>query len=839
MNSPIFQDAQWIWDRSDRNAYHSYLRARQVFTLKSADEANLLITADALYQVWVNGACVGHGPAKSAAGRRSVDEYDLRDFVRKGENEIEILVLAIGVGTMTYCAAEAGLIFEIQAGSQLVSSGTKTQVRREASRAKPTVRRWILPCVEDVDLGARSTPWKPAVIVESDAELYRRRVPLPTREALYPKRLVGREWVELPNFQVGYRVKPVLVSKEEVLQHEIYDTEAEFRLVITSPIRQKLTFTPTLGSAEWSFKGKVLFTGSGWSLPTSALPEIQLEKGANELGGRHVRNHFEHICLAGFVKEPVQVSDLEVTLPGGQKHKVKAQPFSNPYDLAIGARPSSEEGTVRTIWDLGAVHNGWISFEADGDPGATVMLSFFEAMDGDRIQWPDGCNNALSVNLAEGRLKFESFFPYGVRYIAVHTQGDTTVSNLRVLNATCCGVRQGSLVASDLLHSAIYRIATQCLESGTDDTYTDCPTFEQVNWNFDNRYTSQADFLTGPNPEIARNSILLFAEDPACHGLVNSQTPSAWMTQPIPLWSFAWLEWCWDYYWSTGDEKFVHDIFPAVARGIDDAIGRIGSRGLMEWPGVWHFSEWGHGRDDSHAINSAEQAGLVSAMNAAEKLAKVAKADWSCSSARKSLIKAVNKHLWDAKRHSYADSLHEDGKLSPVSSQLTNAMMANSGIASKEWSAKLAKDIVGGKSRLLPYGSPYGLLPILELLNQEGETDSLFEIIAHRWGDMVIAGDGTTWEHFAEYGHGSWPTRSRCHPFSTYIIKYYVRNFLGIEALSPGFAKVRVDPRPPKSLKFCQGAIPVPDGIVNVQWKRKDGKIDIIVDAPAGISVVK
>jgi len=486
------------------------------------------------------------------------------------------------------------------------------------------------------------------------------------------------------------------------------------------------------------------------------------------------------------------------------------------------------------------VHNGWISFEAEGEIGSSVLLSFFEAMDGDRIQWPDGCNNALSFRLGSERTKFESFFPYGVRYIAVHhTGGDVTLSDLRILNATCCGTRQGSLISSDIMHTAIYRIATQCLESGTDDTYTDCPTFEQVNWNFDNRYTGQADFVTGPNPEIARNSILLFAEDPECQGLVTSQTPTAWRTQPIPLWSFAWIEWCWDYYWYTGDETFAVDIFPVVAKGIDEAVSRINARGLMEWSGVWHFSEWGRGRDDSHAINSAEQAGLVSAMTAAEKLAKIAKSDWSCAAARKGLIKAVNKYLWDAKKNRYVDSLHEDGKHSPVSSQLTNAMMANTGIASKEWSAKLALEIASGKSRLLPYGSPYGLLPVLELLSREGHTEKMFEIIAHHWGDIVVKGDGTTWEHFAEYGHGSWPTRSRCHPFSAYVLKFYVRDFLGIEALSPGFAKVRIDPRPPEALTFCQGSVPVPSGIVNIQWKRQGDKLDVIVDAPADIQVVK
>ena len=827
--------ACWIWGAGARDGYHDYRRFRQEFAAPMGGAVRLLITADAYYQAWLNGEMVGHGPAKSAAGRRSVDTYEVTALLQPGGNVLEVLVLGLGVGTMTYCPGEAGLIFELQAGKMiLAASGIKTRVRSEAARQRPTVRRWILPGVEDVDTTAQAGPCRAATIVKSAAQLYPRRVSLPVREPVYPRRLVAEDRVELPNFQAGFRIKPALVPPDEAWRHEQFTVPATVRLTLVSPVAQSLRFTPTLGNVKWLHRGVELFPGASGHLlwdEQKAHATVRLKKGRNEFTGIHLPNHFEHISLAGFVaKAPLRVEPLQV-LKDGAATPVAVEPllFSNPQDLARGAKVTPAGAVRRTIWDLGAVQNGWIAFEAEGPPGSALLLSCFEAMEGAQIQWPDGCNNALQLRLAGGRQRFESFFPYGVRYIAVHEIGGAVqVRDLRVLKATCSGVRQGFIQTGDPLLDGIYTIAAQSVESGTDDTPTDCPTFEQVNWNFDNRLCSLADLLIQGNADITRNAIALFAEEPRRRGLVDSHTPSEWRRQPIPLWSFNWIMWCWDYYWATGDVAFVRRIFPAVAEGIDDALGRIGPQGLFAWPGVWHFTEWAHGRDDNHAINTAEQAGLVAALDASGRLAKAIGRPWQRQAARRALIRAVNRHLWNPARGCYADSLHADGTQSPVSSQLTNAMVALHGIGSAAWSRRLALDLARDqRSDLLPIGSPYGLYHIMELLDRHGQVEAIFRHVRHRWGDMVRAGDGTTWEMFAEHGHGAWPTRSRCHPFSAYVVKYLVKYLLGVEALTPGYAKVRIRPRPPNGIASCHGAVPTPHGLLQVSWRKEGRRIRI------------
>ncbi|MGI5869510.1 MAG: alpha-L-rhamnosidase [Kiritimatiellia bacterium] len=880
---PVFHEAKWIWSGAE-DGYNDFRQARHAFALTAAqaaaaarDGARLRITADALYQARLNGHRLGFGPAKSAQGTRGVDPYEVSGLLAEGGNVLEVVVLNIGVGTMTYCPGKPGLRFEIRIGDETVAaSGTETQMRIDRRRRSDTVRRWILPCIEDFNAAGVEAEWEAAVVVERNLALYPRRVPLPTREALPPKRLLVADRVRLPSFAISFRHKPYLVTPDEWSRANIYETPAWFVTDIVSPVAQTLRFTPTCGSATWYREGRKVFAGSGWEPWTRNAEnpgEIALAAGANRLIGVHHRDHFEQLNLAGFCEAPVRFANpfgdggfqvvltdaktpplepdweaLRVSMP--TMDPAHTMEWANGQDLVVGAEalpgdgrefaallrtpasaplelPPAAPGTaVRLILDLGAVHNGWLAFTARGREGSRLIFSFFEGFQEGlswRPQWTFGSENALTYRLADGVRSFESFHPYGVRYIAIHHTGEHSVSlsDLRVLTANCGSRNQGCLRCSDPLLNDVYEIGVQSVISGMDDTFIDCPTFEQVNWNCDNRAAFLGESLTCGNREVARHSIELFAEDPGFTGLVRSQYPSTWDAF-IPVYSFHWILWCRDYADATGDLDFIRRLFPRIRAGVEEALGKINAQGLFEWSDVWHFVEWGHGRDDEHAVCSAEQAGLAGALEAAgdlaERLGEPDGAAWRAS--RDRLVEAINRELWDESRQAYVDSLHEDGKPSEVASQTVNAMMGIYGVASEARARALADRILAGDKALLPYGSPFGLYYILELYDRLGWVEPIFAAIRHRWGDMVRDGDRTTWEHFAEFGYGEFPTRSRCHPFAAYVVKYLAKYLLGVRPPPGGTGDWRIEPNPPADVTFCRGAVPTSDGIVRVDWER-------------------
>ncbi len=893
---PIFSPlARWIWDSSGRNAYHHYVEAERDFVvsdvelarIRQSGRAVLTITADAYYQASLNGRVLGQGPARSAENRRSVDRWDVMGHLIAGRNRLSVTALGMGTGTMSYCPGDAGLIFELElAGARIGSDGT-TRIRPHPARQKRTPRRWEMPCIDDADASAVEGSWQKARVVPKTTDLYLRRVPLPTREELRPVRLVDARRVRLPNVAISMRLKPYLTDGEEKVLTNHFSTPAYVVTDILSPVDQTLELKPTLGNVTWYFRGERVSEGSGWSR-TPTRP-IALRKGRNRLTGVHNRrNHFEDVNLAGFSSQPVQFVNpfgrgafqvVRVGSPGeikagpaleaidwealrpkfSEMDPADSMPFGNCSDLAINAGaldggewqaavpldvlgvlelpPAADGQASRIIVDLGVIQNGWIAFEASGSAGSRLIVGMFEALESEaplKIHWPRGCNNAVGYSLRSGAQAFETFFAYGVRYLAIHHTGQHPVRlrNLRVLTANCGSMRHGSCRTNDEELNSVYSICQQTVISGVDDTFTDCPTMEAVNWNFDNRVAWLGEVWTCGNRAVARNSIELFAEDPRFKGLVNIQYPTTWTTSPIPLHSLHWIMWCWDYFWFTGDRRFVEKILPRVSAGIEEALAKVGSRRLLEWPGAWHFIEWNTGRDDNHAIMSAEQAGLAGALEAAIRITRALEGEGSergrrWSAARQGLIDAINSTLWDERRGAYVDSLHEDGKASTVCSKATNAAMIVYDVAPRERTEALARRIASADPGLLSFGSPYGLYYMLEALDKVHDKESIFSYIRQVWGEMLAAGDRTTWEEAGPL------SRSRCHPYSAYAAKYMAKYVLGVEPTKPGFNEFTVRPDPPAGIKRCFGSVPTPAGIIRVNWRLGSNGMELQVEHPA------
>lgn len=880
--------AQWIWDRTDRMAYHHYLQARRRFTITQPQLTKtpaLLITASSYYQCYLNGKVVGHGPAKSAHGRRSVDRYDLRPYLATGENELLIVALSVGAGTMTGACEPAGLIYEIQLGSKSIVSDKQTQVRTDPTRTKPTARRWILPCVEDVDAAglAKRSGWKPATVVDnSGVNLYARRVPLPSREVLPAKRVVDMDTVKLPNVNVTFIVKPYLVNTDQRHRCNTYNPHAYILSEIHSPRSQTLELVPALGNLSWYINGTFMVRSNGWSTSAydNSKPIAKLKKGRNLLVGVCHNSHHEDVTLAGYAEAPVTFKNpygkgmfsiarlpqdtepitgkAQLTADWAKLSKLIRQPaIAHSFEdgasqpLAQGARilasrqsemsdatmdtvtlPAAKDGTAsRTIIDLGVLHNGCLCFDADSQAEGRLIFSMYEAIKEDPHVVPHwtSINNALTYRTTAGLHSFESFFAYGVRYIAIYHTGPkpVTLHNLRVLTANCNMIAKGSLQTDNATINAIYKQGQQTQLSGMDDTYTDCPTFEQVNWNYDNRTTAMANYMTFASDAITQNSIRLFSEDPIFRGMVRSQYPSEWENF-IPLWSFHWIMWVRDYWWQSGDDRFARDMMPCIKRGLKHALGLRNDKGLLSMPGVWHFVDWAQGRDDDHAVNAAEQGGLLGALEAAIQLGKALGtslskqvAQWHNEYAK--LKRAINKHLWCEKRKAYADSLHEDGMLSPISSMPTNAILCLHGAADAKRTQMLAKRMAKGPAGgLVDYGSPMGVFYMTELYDRLGMVKDLFAIIAEHWGEMVLQGDSCGWEQFAKGLPKSayWPTRSRCHPCSAVVVKYLARWILGVEQLSPGWSTFTVHPGDTGlGIRRVWGSVPTPNGLIRVSWQ--------------------
>ena len=94
-----FKNARWLWvPQAQRDERDRRVRLRKVFEISELPEKfEALVSADAKYNLYVNGQFVHHGPARSTHPVWSFDRIDLAAWLQPGKNLIAILGYQFGV----------------------------------------------------------------------------------------------------------------------------------------------------------------------------------------------------------------------------------------------------------------------------------------------------------------------------------------------------------------------------------------------------------------------------------------------------------------------------------------------------------------------------------------------------------------------------------------------------------------------------------------------------------------------------------------------------------------------------------------------------------------------
>lgn len=141
MKEPNLQ-AQWIWCRGEEKPRNFYLYARKSFLLEGPPRRGAIrITADSRYQLWVNGVQIARGPARCDPRWQCLDEWDIAEALRPGENVIAALVHHYGEWTFSYILGRGGFLADARiqlTDGQLLQFGTDKSWRVCPARAWET-----------------------------------------------------------------------------------------------------------------------------------------------------------------------------------------------------------------------------------------------------------------------------------------------------------------------------------------------------------------------------------------------------------------------------------------------------------------------------------------------------------------------------------------------------------------------------------------------------------------------------------------------------------------------------------------------------------------------------
>jgi len=120
-----FRQSQWIWPLDHRwDLHNAYVLFRHDFTLDRVPRnAPLFITADQSYQLYLNGAFVGRGPARGFQSHWPFDEIDVARWLVPGRNVIAVRAYNPGRSNFQYLTqGYAGLLVAAKWGRTLIQS---------------------------------------------------------------------------------------------------------------------------------------------------------------------------------------------------------------------------------------------------------------------------------------------------------------------------------------------------------------------------------------------------------------------------------------------------------------------------------------------------------------------------------------------------------------------------------------------------------------------------------------------------------------------------------------------------------------------------------------------
>ncbi|MBI5832200.1 MAG: family 78 glycoside hydrolase catalytic domain [Armatimonadetes bacterium] len=510
------------------------------------------------------------------------------------------------------------------------------------------------------------------------------------------------------------------------------------------------------------------------------------------------------------------------------------------------------DGDVRVLLDYGREIVGHHEFEIDAPAGTIVDVHNFEFIQPDgRYNFAEGMNNSFRYVCRAGAQTYRTWLRRGFRYTYLILRDLTEPVKLRRVAAIFASYpqsRRGMFASSDAQLDRIWEVGAHTLRCCAEDTYTDCPTYEQTHWVGDARNEALVDWVVNGDPRLWFRCLEQTGQSLERSPITESEVPSGWRNL-LPAWSFLWMRSCCEYARFTGDVAGTEQLLDYVNRNVDGIAQHTNADGLFEIR-AWNMFDW--------AEMDTPSRGVVTHQNcmAAQALAECAELARDLGQLERSIrwdqlariiAGAVNRHLWVEERSAYTDCLRVRESMdrvrgrqrelvpSPVFSQQTQTAAVMAGVAQGERAELCRGHLHHPPEGFVQAGSPFFEFFLLEAYQREGRDAEFIETIRRDWGFMVDMGATTFWEMWS--GRDGRLTRSHCHGWSaapTFFLSTWV---LGVRPGGYGFAPCVIEPHP-GDLRWCRGVVPTPLGDAEVQWENEPGQPFVLrVSAPEGLEL--
>ena len=886
-------DASFVWVNADTAESFQVAYFRRTVPIPGpVDEATLHLFADSRYLLTVNGVTVNFGPARFYPDHPTFDTYDLRPYLRPGENVIGVKVLSNGAATFQLRRHRPGFIaWGAVRGAKGVTVSLATNGQQWTAhpaegylhpspkstfalgpmelhdgRREAGYRHWATDTVSPPD-------WPHPVIIPDTAwgSLTPRTIPQLTQTEYLPWRLTGTaRFDSSQTLLTGQVVRP----EQSWREYRESETIAGYTYVYT-PTARVINILASRG--RYRLEGEPVATARvarGDQLEQQSLT-LPLRSGWNRLDAEYstafgtaaVQFLFPDSLDIEFSPRQSRADSLFfATRPPGGSYDTDEYRYhsvdntsGNPA-LIMAWQPMLKQreydSSLPDPWCIPALENsalavdfrhkrlGRIVLEYDAPAGTVFNIGFAE--DTLRDGWPylmkrQGLYMAVRHVAAGGRGRFETIRPYGLRQLELHVSGHdstVTVSKVGVVNQVYPFRDMGSFACSDPLLNDIWELGWRSLRVCAEDSYTDTPFRERGLYAGDMLPQMAITLTNDTDLRLVRRSLELFQDMYAdlFQADRTAHPDEIDLLEDYPLLTLEALRW---YYHRTADTAFVAKLYPRYDFLLRNILARRDDRGLVHNQRV--FIEWTQ-LEKRDVINTAYQAILLRTLRHMAEFARLLEKPSDAETYEHDAAemgRAIQHHLWITDRGVFSDGIKAGVRLNhsyPISS--TWPYLA--GIVPPDSVEHVLRNIA---QQLTDIGAvprqklvtPYGSFFVLSALLEGGHTRAVENFIRAHWGPMIYRRNDTAWENFDDVALGTLSHAWSGSP--TYFLSAYALGVkLGWPEPTPRDT-ILIEPQS-ATLSWAEGTVPHPAGPVYVRWVLRGPTLVVEARGPEGIPLV-
>ncbi|HIJ72460.1 MAG TPA: hypothetical protein HPP83_00015 [Candidatus Hydrogenedentes bacterium] len=447
-----------------------------------------------------------------------------------------------------------------------------------------------------------------------------------------------------------------------------------------------------------------------------------------------------------------------------------------------------------------------------------------------------GSAQLVTYELGPGTYELEAFEPYTLRYLKVLVlDGACRVSGVYIREYANPDAGKGRFQSSDERLNRIFEAGRQSSRQNSPDTFMDCPSRERAPWLCDSTFAARAAFALSGNTAVERNFFENYLLLERLNQLPEGMLPMCYPADHydgvfIPNWALWFVVQLEEYLARSGDRPLADALKPKVLALFDYLRKFKNADGLLEKLDSWVFVEWSRANEFVQDVNYPTNMLYAGALDAAHRVYGLP----DCAAEAKAVRDVIKRQSFDGEFF-VDNALRQDNDLVVTRnrSEVCQYYAFFFGVATPETHPDLWRVL---RNEFGPRRKQSGAYPEVHMANFFVGDLLRLDLLA-RFGHVQQFVDesiefllcmaeqtGTLWEHDTA-------AASCCHGFGAHICHQYYRDVLGLRRIDPTNKTVEVQ-LPDLELQWCDGEVPVPDGVIKMRWWKKDGAIRHEVAVP-------